>query len=294
MKNNSDSFFLVFLKGMAMGIADLIPGISGGTIAFIVGIYDRLMFAIHQLFSKKSKIFIGAFLTFDTKKIKKAIKEFDILFLGILFIGLFFSLFVFSNIILFLYSNYQSFLLSFFLGLIVASLFILKEELPKKRSLLFYLLFIISLSFGYVLSTFHSISISNPSLVYIMFSGFIAVSALFLPGISGSYLLLLLGVYDVILQAVVLRDLVILGSFIVGALLGVYVISKIISYALRYFRAMSFTFLFGLVIGSLFLFVNVISITLFSILFFILGFVLVYFLDNFQKLEQVSIKKKKV
>jgi putative membrane protein len=210
MKNNSDSFFLVFLKGMAMGIADLIPGISGGTIAFIVGIYDRLMFAIHQLFSKKSKIFIGAFLTFDTKKIKKAIKEFDILFLGILFIGLFFSLFVFSNIILFLYSNYQSFLLSFFLGLIVASLFILKEELPKKRSLLFYLLFIISLSFGYVLSTFHSISISNPSLVYIMFSGFIAVSALFLPGISGSYLLLLLGVYDVILQAVVLRDLVIL------------------------------------------------------------------------------------
>lgn len=294
MKKQINSFnILIFLKGMLMGVSDLIPGISGGTIAFITGIYDRLMIAISNLFSKKSFEVLLLLLKFEFKKSFEKAKTLDLFFLVQLFFGIFFSIIVFSKVILYLYNSYLSYVLSFFLGLILASLSFLKKELPSKKDFYFHVLLSISIFIGIGISLLSSLSVSNPSFMYVIFSGFIAISALFLPGISGSYLLLLLGVYNYILLAVTMRNLEVIGAFGIGAILGAIFISKIISYLLKNFRSNTFTILFGLVIGTSYLFVKTIVFDVFAILFLLLGYLVVYLMEDISILSKIITKKKK-
>jgi len=292
MKKQNNSFnVLIFLKGMLMGVSDLIPGISGGTIAFITGIYDRLILAIHTVFSKKGIFVLFLFLSLNFKKGVRQAKKLDLFFLVQLFFGIFFSILVFSKLVLYLYESYLSYVLSFFLGLILASLLFLKKELPSKKNIPFFLFLFVSIAIGIFISIISSIQISTPSFFYIIFSGFIAVSALFLPGISGSYLLLLLGVYDYILTAVSTRNLEIIFYFGIGAILGVLFISRLISYLLKNHRSNTFTILFGLVIGTSYLFVRTIVFDIYVLLFLGLGFSIVYLMEDLSILSKFITKK---
>jgi putative membrane protein len=258
MKNK----ILLFLKGVLMGICDLIPGISGGTIAFITGIYTQLIEAVKS-FSLK---LVYDLVTFNKKELKKDIKRLDLGFLIILFLGIGFAIFTGSSIIKFLLENYFAYTLSFFVGLILASSKIIFDNIKdhKIKNILFVIL---GLLFGISLSFLIPQTI-NPSLPYVFIGGFIAISALFLPGISGAFILLIMGLYEFMIN--VLHN--IFGNihyFIVfgfGAVLGAFTISRVISFLFKKDKCKTLYFLLGLVIGSISIPINkIIEITQFNI-----------------------------
>ena len=119
--NNNKEFLIIYFKGFLMGICDLIPGISGGTIAFITGIYERLILGVKNITPKNYFNFFFNLVKFDKKKIQKNIKDLDIIFLLFLFGGIFSAILSGANLISFLLENYFIYLISFFVGLILSS-----------------------------------------------------------------------------------------------------------------------------------------------------------------------------
>ena len=232
--------FSIFLKGMLMGICDLVPGISGGTIAFITGIYERLMNAIKG-FSPK----------LITSNFKEEVKKLDLRFLIFLFLGIISSILLGARIIESLLENYYARTLSFFIGLIVASSFILFHNI-KRHEVSEYLWGLMGLiiGFGLIFLSPNEMSISN---AYLFLGGLIAISAMFLPGISGSFILLIMGLYEPILSMLgeISLNIYSLGVFILGMIFGAFVISRIIAYLFKKDKNKTLYFLLGLVIGAL-------------------------------------------
>lgn len=250
MKNS----ITVFLKGMLMGICDIIPGISGGTIAFITGIYTRLIDAVKSF----SPRLLWDFLNYIRKRNKEngdslvnSIKKLDLPFLITLVAGIGTAFLLMSRIISFLLEEYFTFTISFFIGLILASSRVIynKIENHKLKNISFGIL---GLLIGISLATISPSSV-NPSMLYIFISGFLAINAMFLPGISGAFILLILGVYEFMLKVLhdIIGNLQYLIPFIFGAALGAFTISRIISVLFKKDRCKSLYVLLGLVIGSL-------------------------------------------
>ena len=236
-----------------MGICDLIPGISGGTIAFITGIYERLINSIKNL----SDVFYNILLFFITLKkkrlkiIKESWEKSDILFLIILLAGIISALLLGANLIKFLLENYFTFTLSFFIGLIIASSLIIFEHIDEHHHVnrIFGLIgLLIGVSFIFLIPINPAISLS-----YVFLGGFIAISAMFLPGISGSFILLILGLYETMIDSLtnIPNNLNIIIVFIIGAILGAFFISRLINFLFRNYKNKTLYFLLGLVIGSL-------------------------------------------
>jgi len=234
-----------------MGVCDLIPGISGGTIAFITGIYTRLIDAVKSF---SPKLFYDI-LTYPVNRkkdsLREGIKKLDLIFLLILVLGIISAFLTGSKIIKFLLDEYFAYTLSFFIGLILASSKTIFEHIEEHsiKNILFCF-------FGLVLGLTFSILghlTARPSLGYVFLGGFCAVSAMFLPGISGAFILLIMGLYEFMIG--VLND--IRGNisyfliFIAGALLGAFSISRIISFLFKKNRCRTLYVLLGLVIGAL-------------------------------------------
>ena len=234
-----------------MGVCDLIPGISGGTVAFITGIYSRLIGAVKS-FSPK---LIYDIFTYPIHKkegrLKEDIKKLDLLFLLILLLGIISAFLVGSRIIKFLLRDYFAYTMSFFIGLILASSKIIFEHIQNHnmKNVLFCFL---GLVLGLILSILGHLTVT-PNLGYIFLGGFCAVSAMFLPGISGAFILLIMGLYEFMVD--VLND--VRGNisyflvFIAGAILGAFSISRIISFLFKKNRCRTLYVLLGLVIGAL-------------------------------------------
>lgn len=245
---------ILLLKGLLMGICDLIPGISGGTIAFITGIYERLIKAVKS-FSPQLAINIIKLCVKKDKKtindVKKGIKDLDLLFLIVLFAGIMTSIFLGSRIIKFLLEDYFVFTISFFTGLILASSKVIYDKIEEHKfnNLLFGLF---GLVVGVLLAVLIPVEIT-PNYLYVFVSGFLAISAMFLPGISGAFILLILGAYEFMLD--VLHNLVEkIWYFIVfslGAVLGALAISRVVAFLFKKDRSKTLYFLLGLVIGAL-------------------------------------------
>jgi len=243
---------LLFLKGFLMGICDIIPGISGGTIAFITGIYERLMnsvksfspilllYLLNYIFRKKNK-----------KELREGIKKLDLGFLMLVVLGIVIAFLLASRIISVLLDNYFIYTISFFIGLILASSKIIYDHI-KRHDLKNISFGIIGLIIGLSLIFLIPLEV-NPSLPYVFLGGFIAISAMFLPGISGAFLLLILGLYEFMLK--VLHDipgnLSFFIVFIIGAGLGAMMISRIISYIFKKDKCKTLYVLLGLVFGAL-------------------------------------------
>ena len=238
LKNRS----ILFFKGMAMGISDLIPGISGGTIALLLGIYKDFISSLKSI-NYKSFIYL---IRFDFKKLNN---QLNLCFLLPVFFGILSSIFIFSSLISFLLLDYKVLLFSFFFGLIFFSSIRLVSNLKPSSTLDFLTVFVglvIGLSFFFV----SSISTSN-SIFSIFLAGFIAISAMLLPGISGSYILLILGKYEFMLDSISSFNWINILIFSLGAIAGILSFSKMIHYLLKNYYRSTIFFLSGLMMGAL-------------------------------------------
>ncbi len=227
-------------RGLFMGISDLIPGVSGGTIAFILGIYDELLASISGFFSRDWKKHIG--------------------FLLPLGIGIGASLLLFSRVIEFLLKNYYEPTQFFFIGLIIGVLpFITKQAGMKKNFKWTHFLFIIlvgaalaSTAFIKPLDATPITTLTASNAIGLFLAGWAGSMAMLLPGISGSFILLLLGVYSTAIGALSNLNFPIIAVIGAGVIVGFIVSSKVISYLLEKFRYITFAAIIGLIIGSVF------------------------------------------
>ena len=255
MKRRSTfDYIKLFFKGIFMGIADAIPGVSGGTIALLLGIYEELIHTISSLnFEQILYLRKNGFKSFWSK-INGG-------FLFSLLLGIGVSLISFVKISAILLDKYPLFVWSFFLGLIIATVYVIYKLIEKLnfRNILFVL---ISIMATLLLSSFSTVEINNIGLLYILFCGIIASSAMILPGISGSLILVILGVYTFLINALNNLDILIIIAFILGAIIGLLGFSRVLKYLFNNYRNITYSIMLGLVIGSI---PKILKITLFLI-----------------------------
>ena len=255
-KRSLANYALVTLKGLAMGAADVVPGVSGGTIAFIAGIYEELISTI-------DKLDISLFKTWKKEGFSTMVETYNLKFLGALFLGIGLSILSLAKLITFLLDEHPLLLWGFFFGLIIASIVYVGGQIKSWNFGV-----IISGVIGVVVSYF--ITIAEPlstgaSYWFIFLSGFVAIIAMILPGISGSFILLLLGSYSIVLGTVrnfvdallafdvsALKDAAIkLLLFILGCIVGLKVFSKVLTYLFKNYQNLTLALLTGFMIGAL-------------------------------------------
>lgn len=236
-------YLWIYLKGMLMGIADVVPGVSGGTLALITGIYERLISAIARVDGD----FFGYILKF---KIAKSWQHIDGWFLLAVFGGILTAVFLFAGLLSYLMITQAVLTWSFFLGLIVAAAVLLVVA-ERSKNWLHWLWLLVGIACGYVLST-QSLFILPGGYLGIFLAGMIAICAMILPGISGSLILVLLGKYAVVLEAAHQRQWLTLFIFAGGALLGLILFSRVLKWLLSHYHKAMIYFLSGLMLGTLF------------------------------------------
>jgi len=232
-----------FLKGFVMGVAEIIPGISGGTVALVLGIYERLIFAISQFNLELLRKIKGGFF-------KEACSQVDLNFLLSLFVGMIFAIFSLSSLLSFLLSSYEVFFKFFLTGLLLSALF-LDEIRPMAANKNIFFGVLCSALIGFILFGSPVMEIESPNFIFIFLSGFIAICALVLPGISGSFILLLIGIYPVIINAVRDLDIFILITFSLGCLAGLLSIVRLVKIIYEKNRNLMRGFFFGLILFSI-------------------------------------------
>lgn len=241
------SFFkthIIFaLKGFAMGAANVIPGVSGGTIALITGIFERLILAIKSFDAVAIKLFF-------TGKIKDFIKHTDLYFLISVFFGMIVSVVSLAKLLEFLFATYPVFVWSFFFGLILASVYYVGKTIEKwKISVI--ITFIIGAAFAVLISMLNPAT-QNDSFWYLIICGVVAICSMILPGLSGSFVLILLGNYElVMIQAVSNFDFHILIPVAIGAVVGLIAFSHILSWIFKKYKDQTIAILTGFILGSL-------------------------------------------
>jgi putative membrane protein len=244
------NYIMVAVKGACMGAADVIPGVSGGTIAFITGIYDDLLSSINSIDSTAVKLFF-------TGKFKEFWKYINGGFLLSLFCGILFSIMTLAGIMQYLLEHHPIQTWAFFFGLIVASsIFILRGIEGWNLKAVLFLVFGVIL--GVTVCTL-SPTTTPDALWFIFISGAIAICAMILPGISGSFILLILGKYQYIMSVItgltsgeaIGESIVVLGVFAVGAACGILAFSRFLHWLLGRFNKETLIVLAGFIIGSL-------------------------------------------
>ncbi len=250
MKDESDTlkartlkdYAIIGLKGMAMGAADVVPGVSGGTIAFITGIY-------HELLSSLKRCTPAALLIWKHEGFAALWRHVNGNFLAALFIGVLVSLKTFAGLVQSALDSTPVLVWSFFFGLIIASVVLLAKHLPRWR-----LIDVAAMLAGAIVVVLISLAAPAqlPGYWWIMFlGGFVAICAMILPGISGSFILLLVGLYPVFLSAVTNLEWVLLLSFGAGAIGGLLSFSRFLSWLLEQYHNITIATLIGFLVGSL-------------------------------------------
>lgn len=234
-------YLTITFKGICMGAADVIPGVSGGTIAFLMGIYQTLIESIKSITPNAKLLLKGKFKLFW--------KNINGNFLISLIIGILISIFSLAKLMTYLLHHHPIEIWAFFFGLILYSAFYILKGIDKWN-----LKNIIALIIGAVIAAY--ICLVSPSetpheLWFIFISGAIAICAMILPGISGSFILLLMGQYKFIMTAVTELNIVVLLTFAVGAIIGILAFSHLLSWLLKKFYMMTISLLSGFMIGSL-------------------------------------------
>ena len=258
-----DRLAVVYLKGVAMGAADAVPGVSGGTIALIAGIYDRLIGAINGLDVALLSSALGAHDPGQRDQLTRRLEQMDIPFLLVLGLGILSALVGLAEIITVALTEFTALTFAFFFGLIAASALALGNDIAL-RSRWQLASGLAGVAVAFLLTGDGGVSLAH-SPVILFVSGAIAVSAMVLPGISGSFLLLILDQYEFVfgslaalvdgLQALKPGEIVQHGAVVVtfgaGAFVGVLTTARVVEAALRRARAVTLTFLIGLMLGAL-------------------------------------------
>lgn len=260
----TDKIFLI-LKGLGMGAANKVPGVSGGVVAFVAGFYEEFIYSLQKINRKAFKLLING-------RFKSFYAYINGRFLSLLFFGMILSYFSVSKVLDYLIKNYELFVWSVFFGMIIGSIYYINKDF-KDWNLKTYL----SLTLGIILGI--SISFLNPAkendnLWFVFFCGIISVSGMTLPGFSGSFLLILLGNYVLLLVNSVnalfdtffdilggdfsfirnlerIKTLKVLIVFTLGSFTGLVTFSHLLSYILKHYKSITLSAIIGFIIGSL-------------------------------------------
>ena len=235
-----------------MGAADVVPGVSGGTMAFILGIYGELLDSIKKILSPQTLLLLCRF------RIKTIFTTLPLPFLAVLGSGILFSIALFSTHIQWMLENQLILILSFFFGLILGSILTVRPQV-KKWSLSRYAALIAGTAAGFLVVGLPVLSSPPTGKWYLVLCGAIAICAMILPGISGSFILLLMGKYQYILNAVnklksgvsIGENLLTLALFGLGLILGIGFFCRFLSWLLRKYNDVTVAVLMGFMIGSL-------------------------------------------
>ena len=243
MKRSFKEYVVISLKGMAMGAADVVPGVSGGTIAFISGIYEELLNSI-------SSFNFSLINVFKNEGFKSVWIKVNGNFLVSLFVGILISVLSLAKLIESMLENHPIVIWSFFFGLVLASIIYIGKQITKwtKGSVLCLILGAI---LAFYITTLNPMVSVNSSPWFLFFAGMIAICAMILPGISGSFILVLLGAYKPVLNALNTKDFVSIIIFLVGAVLGLLSFSKILKWLFSTYKNYTLATLTGFIIGSL-------------------------------------------
>jgi len=236
-------YFIVSLKGMAMGAADVVPGVSGGTIAFISGIYEELLSSI-------SSINFGLLQTLKKEGFKAVWRKVNGNFLLALLIGIFISVASLARIISWLLQHKPILVWSFFFGLVLASIIYVGKQISKWNTITMIVL-LFGVLLAYYITTLQPLISENSSPLFMFLAGALAICAMILPGISGAFILVLLGAYKPVLEAIHNRDFKIIAILAAGAIVGLLTFSKILKWLFSNFRNYTLAVLTGFIFGSL-------------------------------------------
>lgn len=243
MSRTIKDFIVIGLKGVAMGAADVVPGVSGGTIAFISGIYEELLTSI-------SNVNFSLLKTLKTEGIKTAWTQVNGSFLLSLFVGIFVSIVSLAKAIKWMLENEPILLWSFFFGLVLASVIYIAKQITKWNVFTFVLL-ILGAVLAYYITTLNPLVSENSSPLFLFLAAALAICAMILPGISGAFILVLLGAYKPVLAAVNNRDFTTVAIVGAGAIAGLLTFSRVLKWLFTNFKNYTLAVLTGFIIGSL-------------------------------------------
>lgn len=236
-------YFIITLKGVAMGAADVVPGVSGGTIAFISGIYEELLDSIASVNFKTLKLL-------KTDGIKTFWKEINGNFLASLLLGIGISIVSLAKLISWLLENHPILVWSFFFGLVLASILYIGKQITKWNVVTVVVL-LLGAVLAYWITTLEPLVTEDTSPIYLFFSAAIAICAMILPGISGSFILVILGAYKPVFEAINNRDIKLLAIIGAGVVVGLLTFSRLIKWLFNHYKNMTLAVLTGFILGSL-------------------------------------------
>ncbi|MCD8414760.1 DUF368 domain-containing protein [Tenacibaculum dicentrarchi] len=243
MNRTKKDYLVIILKGIAMGAADVVPGVSGGTIAFISGIYEELLNAI-------SAVNLDLFKILKKEGVKSAWAQLNGNFLAALFTGIFISIISLAKAIKWLLINQPILLWAFFFGLVLASIIYIVKQV-KHWSFKGIFIGVLAVFFGYLITVLPAVNGQEVSYLFLVFSGAIASCAMILPGISGSYILLLIGVYPLVMNALTNSELKTISAIVIGVMIGLTTFSKLLKWLFYNYKNEMLIALTGLMLGSL-------------------------------------------
>lgn len=241
MKKPAD-YILLYLKGIAMGTADVIPGVSGGTVAFISGIYDELLHSIKAIDGE-------AFRLLFKLKLKDFWVKINGNFLATLFAGIVTSLLSLAKLMTYLLTHHPILIWSFFFGLILVAAPLVLREI-KRWSVNAIISFVVGIVTAYYITVVTPTESPN-NLPFIFFSGALAICAMILPGISGAFILLLIGKYQYMITALIEFNIPIVLVFVAGCAVGILSFSRLLSWVLDHYHSVAVALLAGFMLGSL-------------------------------------------
>lgn len=249
------------LQGAVMGVAEVIPGISGSTLALIMGIYDDFLILLHdisEIVKEFLKLFIGKSSVSDLKKL---LKKPDIAFGVKLFVGMLITVLVFSNILTFLLDNYPRELFAVFFGVMLVSVQVPFKRIKKAGSKEYGIILLTTIIFFFIFGLDGVGQKETAPYWYIFVGGVIGISGMVLPGVSGSFLLFLIGIYELIVNAVANitklnfsvepNPVVVLTVFSAGVLTGFSIFIRVLKYTIEKYPNYVMAFVTGLIIASL-------------------------------------------
>ena len=242
MKRNFVDYFILVFKGMAMGAADVVPGVSGGTIAFISGVYEELIATLNS-------INLNSLKTLKLQGVSATWKKINGNFLLALSGGILLSILSLSKLVAWLLHEEPVLLWAFFFGLVLASIIFVLKKINQWNSAVFLGL-ILGGVFAYQLTQLNALGNSDSNW-YLFLSGAIAICAMILPGISGAFILVILGSYANVLQALNDKDIAKITIFMTGALIGILSFSRLLKWLFKRFKNMTLAVLTGFMIGAL-------------------------------------------
>lgn len=237
------NYIILVLKGIAMGAANVIPGVSGGTMALITGIFERLINAIKSFNLQAVKLLFGF-------KLKEFAKYTDLYFLIAVFGGIAVAIITLARLFGYLFTNYPVYIWAYFFGLVLASVYFVGKTVNSWKTSV-VITFIIGTTLAVIISVMNPAT-ENSGILYLMLCGVVAMCSMILPGLSGSFVLILMGNYQlVMIDAVNDRNLEILIPVGIGAVVGLLAFSHILSWVFKKYRDQTISLLTGFILGSL-------------------------------------------